>query len=249
MYDVLFIDDKFEEIKDTFWALQNEHIRCFYSDGEKNLPKNNKEKLPFKNLKFICLDLHLENRGITTLKNDKNIVSTLASVVKSFIDEGSNATIIINTSFIEEFDTVKNNFIKYLGFTPDIKTEEKSQKNSTLHKQEIKKDIKENSHQSILRNLVIREAIEIENLIFEVIKTNFSEITNKDIKKVANNFKKGFHFSHKIKLFNMFNSNLSGELKKLRELRNRFAHDTTPPVKNLLDLLEKIEELKQKINL
>lgn len=246
MYDVLFIDDKFEEIKDTFWALQNDHIRCFYSDGEKNLPQNNEAKLPFKNLKYICLDLHLENRSITTLKNNKNTVSILASVVRSFIDEG-NTTIIINTSFIEEFDAVKNDFINYLGFTPDIKTEEKSQKNSTLHEQEIKKDIKENSHQSILRNLVIREAIEIENLIWSIIEKRFVEIIRNNPKETIANFKKGFHFSHKITLFNMFNSNLSGELKKLRELRNKFAHNKRPPQKDLLVFLKEMEDLKQRI--
>ncbi len=251
MYDILFIDDKFEEIKDTFFALQKDHIRCFYSDGENNLPQTDKEKLPFKNLRYICLDLHLENLSISTLKSNKNTVSILASVVKSFIYEGS-PNIIINTSFIEEFDAVKSDFIKYLGFDPQIRTEQKNkdnnQKYSILHNQTIKEDIKQASHQSVLRNLVIREAIEIENLILCVIEKRFVEILQNNSEETMKILRKGFHFSHKIALFNMFNSNLHVELEKLRKLRNKFAHESEPPREDLLDCLKEIEDLKQTIN-
>ena len=97
MYDILFVDDHFEEINDTFRTLQKEHIRCFYSDGLEHLPSNDKEKLPFKNLKYICLDLHLENRGISSFDR-KNTTSTLASVVKK-ITTNKDVCIIINTFF------------------------------------------------------------------------------------------------------------------------------------------------------
>jgi DnaJ-class molecular chaperone len=44
MYDILFIDDKFKEIKETFSCLQDKHIRCFYSDGDKYLPQSGHAK-------------------------------------------------------------------------------------------------------------------------------------------------------------------------------------------------------------
>ncbi len=249
MYDILFIDDKFEQIKDTFWNFQNEYIRCFYSDGENNLPKNAKERLPFKNLKYISLDLHLENRGITTIK-DKNAVSTLASVVKSFIDKDStNIHIIINTSFKDEFNESKDNFIKYLQFNPTITTEIKNSNNSLLHKAGIKQNIINASHQPILRNLVIREAIEIENLIWNKLLSSNTFSKHKKVECILKELNVKITFSNKIDLYNKTVNNKSkSKLKKLRKLRNYFAHKPSPPQENLLDFLQEIESLKQEIN-
>ena len=250
MYDVLFIDDHFEEISDTFRTLQKEHIRCFYSDGDKYLPSSDKERLPFKNLKYICLDLHLENRGISSLNNN-NAVSTLASVVKSFT-ENKDICIIINTSYLEDFKKHEKDFCKYLKFTPEIKKEEKTEKNdkkfSSLHDKEIKEDIVKKSHQSVLRNLVIREAIEIENLIWSKILSSdaFKGFNENDISKklgINNLFKK-------IQAYNLVvNKEAEEELEELRDTRNQFAHNENPPEGNLLDFLEEIEKLKQKIKI
>ena len=249
MYDVLFIDDHFEEINDTFCALQKEHIRCFYSDGDKYLPSNDKEKLPFQNLKYICLDLHLENRGISSLEN-KNAVSTLAAVVRSFT-ENKYVCIIINTSYLEEFKKYRNDFCKYLEFTPEIKEENKiendGKKFSSLHKKEIKNKIVKQSHQSVLRNLVIREAIEIENLIWKKVLSSdyFKDLG--EVERILEQLKIKMSFHKKIQAYNLV-VNKNNKLDELRKTRNQFAHAKKPPEKNLLDFLEEIEALKRKIN-
>ncbi len=251
MYDVLFIDDHFEEINDTFCALQKEHIRCFYSDGDKYLPSNDKEKLPFQNLKYICLDLHLENRGISSLEN-KNAVSTLASVVRSFT-ENKYVCIIINTSYLEEFEKYEDNFCKYLKFAPEIKKENKTQEDgkkfSSLHNKAIKNKIVKQSHQSVLRNLVIREAIEIENLIWSKILLSDAFKDLGEVERILEKVDIKMNFHQKIQQYTQFvNKKIKKQLDELRKTRNQFAHNENPPEKNLLDFLEEIETLKQKIN-
>ena len=251
MYDVLFIDDNFEEISDTFRALQKDHIRCFYSDGDKYLPSSDKERLPFKNLKYICLDLHFENRGIFSLEN-KNAVSTLAAVVERFT-KNKDVCIIINTSYLEEFKKYKDNFYKYLKFEPEIKEENKTQqagkKFSSLHDKEIKNKIVKQSHQSVLRNLVIREAIEIENLIWSKILSSDAFKDLGKVKKVLEQLKIKMSFHKKIETYNrIVNESTKKQLEMLKERRNKFAHDENHPEKNLLDFLKEMEELKQKIN-
>ncbi len=251
MYDVLFIDDHFEEINDTFRALQKEHIRCFYSDGDKYLPSSDKERLPFKNLKYICLDLHLENRGISSLDN-KNAVATLAGIVKSFT-ENKDICIIINTSHLEEFKKYEDDFCKYLKFTPEIKEEEKTEEDdkkfSSLHDKEIKEDIVKQSHQSVLRNLVIREAIEIENLIWSKILLSDAFKDLGEVERILEKVDIKMNFHQKIKTYNQsVDKNTQKQLKTLKETRNKFAHNKNPSEKNLLDFLEEIEALKQKIN-
>jgi hypothetical protein len=121
------------------------------------------------------MDLHLENRGITVIKDNKMALSTLSSVIKSFVNDGKDITIIVNTSFPDEFD--ESCFFKYLEFktNPIIKKEEKSAEVSVLHNNA--KDIVAQAHQEILRNVVIREAIEIENLIYIKVQENFTSIT------------------------------------------------------------------------
>jgi hypothetical protein len=81
----------------------------------------------------------------------------------------------VNTSFPDEFD--ESCFFKYLEFktNPIIKKEEKSAEVSVLHNNA--KDIVAQAHQEILRNVVIREAIEIENLIYIKVQENFTSIT------------------------------------------------------------------------
>lgn len=246
MYDVLFIDDKFEEIRDTYSDFQSQHIRCFYSDGEHYLPKNDKERLPFKNLKYISLDLHLENRGITKIKDNKTALSTLVSVIQSFVSDGVNVTIIANTSFPKDFD--ENNFFKYLNFNtnPKIEKKAKNNKKSSLHTN--MQAIAEQTCQEILRNVVIRNAIEIENIILEKVKNKFDEIacslSNKKLEKI-----KKFDFKSKINLFNLTHKDqeLINKLNKLRELRNDCAHGNSPLTENLLDFLESVENLKQEV--
>ncbi len=256
MYDVLFIDDHFEEINDTFRTLQKEHIRCFYSDGDKYLPSNDKEKLPFKNLKYICLDFYLENRGLSPNHN-KNTISTLAGVVKSFT-ENKDVRIIINTSSVKEFTEHRNDFVKYLKFEPEIIIEnkekkDKEQKNgkrfSSLHDKAIKNEIVKRSHQSVLRNLVIREAIEIENLIWSKILLSDAFKDLGEVEKVLEKLKIKMFFNKKIQTYNrIVNREAETELEELRDTRNKFAHNETPPEKNLLDFLEEIEALKRMIN-
>ena len=245
MYDILFIDDKFKEIKETFSYLQDKHIRCFYSDGDKYLPQSGRERLPFQNLKYISLDLHLENRGITVIKDNKMALSTLSSVIKSFVNDGKDITIIVNTSFPDEFD--ESCFFKYLEFktNPIIKKEEKSAEVSVLHNNA--KDIVAQAHQEILRNVVIREAIEIENLIYIKVQKNFKSIALKLLNNQLDKIKK-FDFRAKIQLYELLNNNeICERLNDLRELRNKFAHGSSPPEADLLDFLEDMKKLKQRI--
>ena len=76
MYDVLFIDDKFDEIKDTYFRLKKEHIRCYYSAGyEEELP--DEEKFAFTKVRYVCLDFYLENRGINTSTPPKMLLQHL----------------------------------------------------------------------------------------------------------------------------------------------------------------------------
>jgi len=258
MYDILFIDDKFEEIKESFSFFQKKHIRCFYSDGVSPLPKNDKERLPFKNLKYISLDLHLENRGITTIKGNKNALSTLATVIKSFINDGESVIIIANTSFPGDFD--EKAFFKYLDFqtNPKIEKKAKNSKNSLLHQDSD--NIIQQAHQEILRSVVIREAIEVENLILEKIRERF-DITcgfNFNPKLTMIKIEK-FRFSKKIDLLNQVidnqslqvidNQSLISNLNKLRKKRNDFAHGNNPPEEGLLDFLEQVESLKKGIGI
>lgn len=246
MYDILFIDDKFEEIKESFSSFQSKHSRCFYSDGENHLPATNKEKLPFKNLKYISLDLHLENRGITTVKDNKTALSTLASVIQSFVNDGKDMTIIVNTSYPDDFN--ENDFFKYLDFetNPVIEKNKKNDNNSLLHQNSD--SIIQQAHQEVLRNIVIREAIEIENLIYKKVQENFTRVIPKLSSTQLDKIKR-FDFRAKIQLYKLLSSNdvLDIELTELRELRNKFAHGTNPPEKNLLEFLEFTESLKQKI--
>lgn len=251
MYDVLFIDDKFEEIKDTFLAYQKEHIRCFYSDGYINLPENNKEKLPFKNLKYISLDIHLENRDIKTNVLNKNTASMLSSVVNSFVDKhNTDIHIIINTSFNDEFKEFKEDFIKYLKFKPKLTIRLKTKQSSLLHIRSITNDIIDASHKAISRNLVIREAIEIENILVEKISAGFSKIA-KNLS--ADNLKQIeiFSFNAKINLFTIISNDkdLKNDLNTIRNLRNDFAHKPNASLGNLLTFLEQTEKLKQKIKM
>jgi len=244
MYDILFIDDKFEEIKDSFSYFQKEHIRCFYSDGESHLPKNDKARLPFKNLKYISLDVHLENRGNNSSTPKKTTLSTLASVIKSFVSDGKGITIIVNTSFPGDF--IESEFFEYLDFNnnPTIEKKEKNNLISLLSGD----DITQQAHQEILRNVIIREAIEVENLIYAKVRENFRSITPKLSCNKLDKIKK-FDFKAKIQLYELAsNDNALGEkLNKLRELRNKFAHGNNPPEVGLLDFLEQVESLKKGI--
>jgi hypothetical protein len=251
MYDILFIDDKFDEIKDTFTYFQKEHIRCFYSDGENYLPTTKKERLPFKNLKYISLDLHLENRGITNI-NNKTALSTLSSIIKSFINNNENITIIANTVDPDVFG--EKDFCRYLEFSPKIekvkKIEGDRNKNySSLHNADIQKEISRYSHKEILRNVVIREAIEVENAIFRKIQQELKNIVNKLSNTKLDKIKK-FDFKAKIILHKLAtqDDSLETKLDDLRELRNKFAHSDNPPPQNLLDFLNEIENLKTEIN-
>ena len=274
MYDVLFIDDKFEEIKDTFFALQKEHVRCFYSDGDKYMPQTAKKRLPFKNLKYICLDFYLENLGINESSNKKTATSALANAIREFIIQNKKITIIVNTAYSEDFENVKNDFIKYLKLKepPKIIIESKKDNGNTakfsiLHnKESIKKDICQASHNSTLRNLVIREAINIENKIFKNIRDKFYKIANNLTTKQLEQIKK-FDFSAKITLFGLINNNkeLLKKLNELRRLRNEFAHkkelsksllliflekDTKSDISEqcIFDFLKKIKDLEEEIN-
>jgi len=119
--------------------------------------------LPFKNLKYISLDVHLENRGNNSSTPKKTTLSTLAFVIKSFVSDGKGITIIVNTSFPGDF--IESEFFEYLDFynKPTIKKKEKNNLISLLNGD----DITQQAHQEILRNVIIREAIEVENLILE----------------------------------------------------------------------------------
>ncbi len=248
MYDILFVDDKFKEIQPTYSDFQSKHIRCFYSDGENYLPDNDEQRLPFKNLKYISLDLHLENRGITQVKGNKTALSTLASIIQSFVNNGENLTIIANTSFPDDFDETE--FFKYLNFdiNPIIEKKEKYGMASSLH--EDANNISENAHQETLRNIIIREAIEIENLIYTKTQENFEKIVPKlssnQLKRI-----KDFRFSSKIQLYKLAlnddSNNLNTKLNELRDLRNKFAHDDNPPQKDLLEFLQEVEDIRKTI--
>ena len=220
MYDVLFIDDHFNEIEETFFELKKRHIRCFYSDGE-NLPKNEKEKTLFKNVKYICLDYFLENRGINE-SSKKNAVSTLANVVESYFAKLNNeVTIIINSAQIEAFKPSLKDFKSYLVGDPQIILEDKIEKFSILHENEKTfNEILTSSIHFNLRNLVIRESITIENLIWDKIKGKDKSQSDEKIK-----------FHCKIELFKKnFDDTYTKKLNTLRILRNVLAHENPPKI-------------------
>jgi hypothetical protein len=109
------------------------------------------------------------------------------------------------------------------------------------------KDIVAQAHQEILRNVVIREAIEIENLIYIKVQKNFKSIALKLLNNQLDKIKK-FDFRAKIQLYELLNNNeICERLNDLRELRNKFAHGSSPPEADLLDFLEDMKKLKQRI--
>lgn len=233
--------------RNTYSDFQGKHIRCFYSDGENNLPEKEIDQLPFKNLKYISLDLHLENRGINTVKNNSTALSTLASVIKRFIKNGKDVTIIANTSFPDEFN--EKDFCKYLKFdvNPKIEKKEKKDEISLLHTNSD--NITNRAHKEILRNVVIREAIEIENLIYTKVQTNFESVIS-NLSHTSLNAIKKFNFSAKIELYNLAFNNISlhEELTQLRKWRNNFAHDSNSQQDLiLLDFLKQAEDIKDKL--
>jgi hypothetical protein len=59
--------------------------------------------------KEIYFKFHLENRGITVIKDNKIALSTLSSVIKSFVNDGKDITIIVNTSFPDEVSFISLN--------------------------------------------------------------------------------------------------------------------------------------------
>lgn len=247
MYDILFIDDNFEEIKESFSYFQEKHVRCFYSDGENYLPKNDKEKLPFKNLKFLSLDYHLENIGINNSTPEKIALSALSSVVKCFISEKQKKSckIIINTGFESGFDIQK--FISYIGFKIEVTIISKDEARSKLEEDGT---IYFDSVKNTLRNLVIREAIEIENLIYEKVQENFESIIPQLTDAQLNRIKK-FDFKAKIQLYKLAlkDDDLNTKLNDLRKNRNHFAHDNNLQQTgvNLLDFLGQVEDIKSEI--
>lgn len=245
MYDILFIDDNFEEIRESFSCFQEKHIRCFYSDGENHLPKNDKEKLPFKNLKFLSLDYHLENIGINDSTSEKTALSALSSVVNCFISKGQKKSckIIINTGFESGFDVEE--FKKYIGFEIQVEITPKDKARSKLEEDET---IARASAKNTLRNLVIREAIEIENLLWEEILQSDRLRNFNDVDGVLKAVNIKLSFSKKIELYEKGISNkINEKLNKFRKLRNKFAHSDNPPVEDLLVRLKKIEDLKLEI--
>ncbi len=233
MYDVLFIDDKFEEVQETFLTLKESHIRCFYTDAD---PEKDgifpleRDKLLFKNVKYICLDLFLANRGIDESHLNKNAVSTLANVVKKFTIN-KDYKIIIASAHIEDFKKYEDDFKEYIGDV-EVITEEKDadasgKRFSILHKNEpIFKEILQNSIQNNLRNLIIKEAIEIENSIWE--KINNEDCQLKGLLEYLPT-RSNPNFGTKIELFNFYfvkdNKNITIEnLHTFRNLRNDAAH-------------------------
>ena len=249
MYDVIFIDDKFEEIEHTFLSLKSEHIRCFYSDGLKNLPKEEKEKRPFKNVRYFCLDFYLENRGIEKGK-EKTAASSLAGAVKSFICENAEnmPTIIVNTGFVERFKKIEEEFKTYLGnanlkIITEKKAEEDGKKFSILHQTKtIKNEILKSSLINSLRNLIMRETIEVENLVWDKCCERLDlKNENRKLKKFLG---RELDFSKKIKILCEGRKDLDDlkkKLENLREERNQFAH-------NKLDKIEVMTNKRKIIN-
>ena len=256
MYDIVFIDDKFDEIKETYLTTQKDGIRCYYSDGEDGLPKE-EEKLKFQYIKAICLDFHLENIGINQITNNNNTAySTLANIIKSFVggERENYPEIFINTAFNDDFDEDK--LKKYLKSKKiSIKTIGKGGKDkkfSELHENEKYEEIKKQAQQSVLRSLVISEAINIENEIWDIIKKRFpdKEINEKIIKEFQQNIK----FSNKIKLYKLLVKKDIQCLDKLRKKRNHFAHDNDQelPIDNsqkltITSFLKEIEKIRKEI--
>ncbi len=239
MYDVLLIDDKFEEIKETFLKLKKHHIRCFYSDGsEENLPKG-KEKYLFHNIQYICLDFFLENRGIDESNINNTSVATLANIVRKFIDKNSPiAKIIIDSAHLDVFKNYENQFRKYLDMEHitiikeakkpiDISSNQEP-RFSILHKdQKIINEILKNFIDNNLRSLVIRESIEIENLIWNETKNACDGL--EDLLGILPT-KKDPTFETKIKLYGHYFGDKSCiesircQLDALRKFRNHLAH-------------------------
>jgi hypothetical protein len=94
---------------------------------------------------------------------------------------------------------------------------------------------------------LLREAIEIENLIYIKVQENFTSITPELSNNQLDKIKK-FDFWAKIQLYKLLNNNeICEKLNDLRGLRNKFAHGSSPPETDLLDFLEDMKKLKQRI--
>ncbi len=243
MYDIVFIDDKFEEIKKVFLDIQKE-ARCYYTDGY-SLPEND-EFLFFRNLQFICIDVMLENLGI---KNINQAYPAMAEIIKSF-NPNKDTKIIINTFHHESFK--KEELIKLLpdnysslAFIIESKDEDKY---STLIKSIA--DIKNKSKSSFTRSFVIEESINIENILWDKVCNNMKTLVNngnyENFEKIA---KKQFYFANKINLYNLLDNSICKELRRIKEIRNDCAHEEGVNKNHLQDFYDLLKTVLQKFNL
>lgn len=243
MYDVLFIDDNFEEIKDIYLDIQMSG-RCYYCNGI-NLPSEN-EQILFRNLKYICLDLRLDNVISGNFILNKSNYSLLVGILRKF-NPPKTTNIIINSGELETFNC--DDFKKYLneGFQDmTVFVEEKEEhddiKFSLL---KMKKDeIIKNSKKAFLRNTIIETTVNIENLLWDRIKIKINtQISKKNLDSIFYKHFKSARFCDKIILHDIFDNNLTKDLDQLRKIRNDQAHGMKPLTiteKELFDLMDKL---------
>ena len=270
MYDILFIDDKFDEIQEIFFKLQRENIRCYFWDADEK--KEPQDKTLFYNLSFICLDFFLENRGIRAGISEDITYSALARLIEPFLEINPKIEIIVNTSFLKEFNqsklkkylgnsnekignnNEKSNLKEYLDKNNEIKIsfEEKKEKFSELENHYEK--IKKTSIPFVFRSLFLEQAIYIENLIYKKIKAYFkskNQLERKEIETLLKNSQ--LDFNEKINIFNLLSkNNFKDDLNKLRKNRNTFAHGNNEKLKKksfeeMQNKFKKFNELRDNI--
>ena len=127
--------------------------------------------------------------------------------------------------FSEEFTEHRNDFVKYLEFEPKIIIENKEEKDnkkfSSLHDKEIKNEIVKQSHQSVLRNLVICEAIEIETLIWSKFLSSDACKDVGEVNKILEKLDIEIRFYKKMQAYNLVvNKSTKKQLEELAKVRN-----------------------------
>lgn len=225
MFNVLFIDDNFNEIRDVYFKIQ-EVGRCFYCDGE-NTPSEG-HNFFFRKLEYICLDLRLDNVMSGNFVLNKSNYSLLINILKKF-NPPSTAKIIINSAELKNFEI--SDFKRYLNSnyqSMEVLVEAKDKEKFTTLANYIKV-VDETSRKYFLRNIIIETAIEIENLLWEKIKNKLiTQISKKNLDSIFRGHFKNVNFYDKIILHDVFDELLTDDLHQLRKIRNDQAHYLKP---------------------
>lgn len=223
LYDILFIDDDFDEQSDAipwgnnaqklFLEFVRDNLRATYTSGE----LDDLEKLESKDLsciKYIFCDLHL----LSINENDsyKQINSKLLRIFE-YLEQKiklTKITLFLNSTYIssygEEGEKHLEQELKKLKIEYKLKTVGTKNKLSKGNKEELLKN-----HLDIhTKSLLINKALEIESIFDEKLK-------------LSSTSKEKVSFQNKYLVFqSQFNldKNAKCEIQLLQAIRNKLAH-------------------------